>query len=55
MFETLAALAYAWMLRGRWPDALTLTGAALLVIGVGWAVRPSESQPNKASMSMESH
>ena len=53
VFETLSALAYAWLLRGRWPDALTLTGAALLIVGVWWAVRPSESQPNRASTSMD--
>lgn len=41
VFETLAALAYAWVLRGRWPDMLTLTGVTLLVIGVWWAVRGS--------------
>ena len=53
VFETLSALAYAWLLRGRWPDPLTLTGAALLIVGVWWAVRPTESQPNKASTSMD--
>lgn len=39
VFETLAALSYAWVLRGRWPDGLTLAGAALLVAGVAWALR----------------
>ena len=39
VFETLAALAYAFMLRGHPPGALTLTGVALLVAGVAWAVR----------------
>lgn len=39
VFETLAALSYAWVLRGRWPDSLTLAGAALLVAGVAWALR----------------
>ena len=39
VFETLAALAYAWALRGRWPDASTWVGAALLVSGVVWALR----------------
>jgi drug/metabolite transporter (DMT)-like permease len=34
VFETLAALAYAFGLRGQWPEPLTLTGIALLVIGV---------------------
>jgi len=38
-FETLAALAYAFTLRGVVPDALTLTGIALLVAGVVWALR----------------
>ena len=39
VFETLAALAYAQVLRGGWPGALPLLGAALLVAGVAWAVR----------------
>jgi drug/metabolite transporter (DMT)-like permease len=39
VFETLAALGYAWALRGHWPDGFTLTGAALLVAGVAWALR----------------
>lgn len=39
VFETLAALAYAWALRGRWPDGPTLAGAALLVAGVVLALR----------------
>ncbi len=39
VFETLAALGYAWALRGHWPDAFTLAGAALLVAGVAWALR----------------
>jgi drug/metabolite transporter (DMT)-like permease len=34
VFETLAALAYAFGLRGQWPEPLTLAGIALLVIGV---------------------
>ena len=38
VFETLAALTYAWLLRGQWPDALTLIGAALLLAGVLWAL-----------------
>jgi drug/metabolite transporter (DMT)-like permease len=40
VFETLAALAYALVLRGEVPPALTLAGAALLVAGVAWALRP---------------
>ncbi|MBV8156659.1 MAG: DMT family transporter [Dyella sp.] len=39
VFETLAALGYAFALRGQMPGSLTLTGVALLVIGVMWAVR----------------
>jgi len=39
VFETLSALAYAFMLRGRPPQALTLVGIALLVGGVVWALR----------------
>ena len=41
VFETLSALAYAWLLRGQAPPALTLLGAALLVAGVSWALRPA--------------
>jgi drug/metabolite transporter (DMT)-like permease len=39
VFETLSALTYALLLRGAWPDALTLAGIGLLVAGVLWAVR----------------
>ncbi|HJW46747.1 MAG TPA: DMT family transporter [Lysobacter sp.] len=39
VFETLAALAYAFVLRGRMPEPLTLLGIALLIAGVVWAVR----------------
>ena len=39
VFETLAALAYALMLRGSVPPALTAVGAGLLVAGVVSAVR----------------
>jgi drug/metabolite transporter (DMT)-like permease len=39
VFETLSALAYAFMLRGGMPSTLTLAGIALLVIGVAWALR----------------
>jgi len=39
VFETLAALLYAFVLRGGFPDALTLSGIALLVAGVLSAVR----------------
>ncbi|RDI97770.1 DMT family transporter [Dyella solisilvae] len=39
VFETLAALGYAYALRGHAPGQLTLLGIALLVAGVVWAVR----------------
>lgn len=39
VFETLAALAYAFMLRGQPPGPATLAGIALLIAGVVWAVR----------------
>jgi drug/metabolite transporter (DMT)-like permease len=39
VFETLAALAYAFAWRGRWPEPATLLGMALLVAGVLLAVR----------------
>ncbi len=39
VFETLAALAYAFVLRGAMPGAVTLAGVALLVAGVLWALR----------------
>jgi drug/metabolite transporter (DMT)-like permease len=39
VFETLAALAYAFALRGEMPGPMTLAGVALLVAGVLWALR----------------
>jgi len=39
VFETLSALAYAFMLRGQAPGPVTLVGIALLVAGVMWALR----------------
>jgi drug/metabolite transporter (DMT)-like permease len=39
VFETLAALGYAFALRGEWPDALTVGGIVLLVGGVAYALR----------------
>ena len=39
VFETLSALAYAFMLRGQPPAPATLAGIALLVAGVVWALR----------------
>ena len=46
VFETLAALSYAFMLRHSVPQAETLAGVAFLVAGVVWAVR---TQPAGAS------
>ena len=39
VFETLAALAYAFAWRGEWPTPLTLVGIGALLAGVLWAVR----------------
>ena len=39
VFETLSALAYAFLLRGQWPAPATLAGIVLLVAGVAWALR----------------
>jgi drug/metabolite transporter (DMT)-like permease len=39
VFETLAALAYAFALRHEAPPVLTLAGVTLLVAGVMWALR----------------
>ena len=45
VFETLAALSYAFVQRKSWPQAETLIGVALLIAGVVWAVR---TQPSEA-------
>lgn len=37
VFDTLAGLAYVFLLRRRWPDALEATGILLLILGVLWA------------------
>ncbi|MDH5540938.1 MAG: EamA/RhaT family transporter, partial [Rhizobacter sp.] len=50
VFETLAALAYALMLRGGMPAAQTLAGIVLLVGGVLWALRARPS-----AVSAEAH
>ncbi|MBQ0961282.1 DMT family transporter [Ideonella sp. 4Y11] len=39
VFETLSALAYAFVLRGEWPGLPTAAGIALLIAGVWWALR----------------
>ena len=52
VFETLSALAYAFVLRKTLPPALTLLGIALLVAGVLWGLRArpaavaAEAHPN---------
>ena len=48
VFETLAALAYAFALRREAPDFVTLAGVALLVAGVLWALRVKPAQPEAA-------
>ena len=52
VFETLAALAYAFTLRGQVPGPVTLTGIALLVAGVMWALRV---RPEKAARTLPAH
>ncbi|SER22963.1 EamA-like transporter family protein [Solimonas aquatica] len=46
VFETLAALSYAYLLRREWPSSLSLLGVALLLLGVFWTLR---SKPPAAS------
>jgi drug/metabolite transporter (DMT)-like permease len=48
VFETLAALAYAFLWRGQAPGALTLGGIALLIFGVWWALRSGPARPSPA-------
>lgn len=48
VFETLSALAYAFILRGQAPGGATLAGIALLVAGVSWALR-AKPEPLAAS------
>ena len=47
VFETLAALAYAFVLRSQWPTWTTLAGVALLLLGVVSALRlkPMRAHP----------
>jgi drug/metabolite transporter (DMT)-like permease len=45
VFETLAALTYAFALRREMPGLVTLAGVALLVAGVLWALRVKPAQP----------
>jgi drug/metabolite transporter (DMT)-like permease len=50
VFETLAAFAYVFLLRGAWPSPATFAGIALLMAGVLWAlrVRPEPVPETKA-------
>lgn len=43
VFETLAALAYAFVVRGGWPSVLTWLGVALLIGGVVFALRSTRA------------
>ena len=45
VFETLAALAYAFAWRGQWPQWLTLLGVGLLLAGVMTALRSGRAEP----------
>jgi drug/metabolite transporter (DMT)-like permease len=45
VFETLAALAYAFLLRGQAPDPVTLGGVMLLIAGVAYGLRRRPVQP----------
>lgn len=47
VFETLSALAYAFVLRGQWPAPMTVAGIVALVAGVAWALRATP-QPVEA-------
>ena len=55
VFETLAALAYAFALRGRAPEVQTLVGIGLLVAGVVWAVRTQPNDATTAAAAAEAH
>jgi drug/metabolite transporter (DMT)-like permease len=48
VFETIAALAYAFTLRKSLPSVLTLLGVALLVVGVVWGLRARPVVPAAA-------
>jgi drug/metabolite transporter (DMT)-like permease len=49
VFETAAALAYAFVLRGSVPPLPTLAGVGLLAGGVLWALRIRPEQPPVAA------
>jgi drug/metabolite transporter (DMT)-like permease len=45
VFETLAALGYAYLLRGSWPSSIAVAGIALLIAGVAWALKMFAQAP----------
>jgi drug/metabolite transporter (DMT)-like permease len=49
VFETLAALVYAFALRGQAPAPMTFAGIVLLVAGVAWALRIRPAAPVHAA------
>ena len=49
VFETLAALLYAFILRGAWPSAQVLAGIVMLIAGVLFAVRAQSAATRRAS------
>ena len=51
VFETLAGLLYTFILRQTLPPVLTLSGIALLVIGVVVAVRAKPEKPRVIPLS----
>ncbi|WP_260862362.1 DMT family transporter [Citrobacter sp. Marseille-Q6884] len=51
VFETLAGLLYTFMLRQEMPPMLTLSGIALLVVGVVVAVRAKPEKPRVVAVS----
>lgn len=51
VFETLAGLLYTFILREEMPPLLTLSGIALLVIGVVIAVRAKPEKPGIVAVS----
>ena len=54
VFETLSALAYAFVLRRSWPHAETLAGVVLLIAGVSWALR-SKAAAAPSELTSELH
>ncbi|MBI3369688.1 MAG: DMT family transporter [Burkholderiales bacterium] len=55
VFETLSALAYAFVVRGRAPGWVTLAGVALLVAGVASALRVRPAPPSLPDHPTASH